>query len=84
MTAPPTQTIQVGDVSFAMVSVSSYTFWMGAAEDDDASDSEKPRHEVHLSSYQIGQTQVTQGLYKAVRERTRQRTQLQTSTLWSK
>ena len=38
----------------------------GSDDDEDAFDDEKPRHEVQLSGYQIGQTQVTQGLYKAV------------------
>ena len=40
---------------------------MGASESDqEASESEKPQHQVTLSSYSIGQTEVTQELWEAV------------------
>ena len=63
----PTTTVRVYTTSFEMISIDEGSFLMGAAAGDpDAYDDERPQHEVHLSSYQIGQTQVTQGLYKAV------------------
>ena len=44
------------------------TFWMGSsAADGDVFDDESPRHEVRMSrDFLIGQTPVTQGLYKLV------------------
>ena len=70
--APPdypveTETFTVNGVSFTMVAVEGGTFWMGAADDDGEADSdERPRHEVTLSSFAIGQTEVTQALWQAV------------------
>ncbi len=62
-----TETFTVNGVSFTMVAVEGGTFWMGAADDDGEADSdERPRHEVTLSSYAIGQTEVTQALWQAV------------------
>ncbi len=62
-----TETFTVNGVSFTMVAVEGGTFWMGAADDDgEADSSERPRHEVTLSSYAIGQTEVTQALWQAV------------------
>ena len=51
-----------------MVPVEGGTFQMGATveEGSDANDSAKPVHSVTLSSYSIGQTEVTQALWKAV------------------
>jgi formylglycine-generating enzyme required for sulfatase activity len=63
--ARQSHTLQVDEVSFEMVLVEEGAFWMCAADDDEDAD-ESPKHEVHLSSYQISQTQVTQELYKAV------------------
>lgn len=62
-----TETFTVNGVSFDMVNVEGGTFWMGSADDDpDAHDDEKPRHQVSLSSFSIGQTEVTQALWEAV------------------
>lgn len=66
---PQTQTesFTVGDVTFKMVTVEGGTFMMGANNDDlDAVNSEKPMHQVTLSSYCIGETEVTQELWLAV------------------
>ena len=62
------QTFNVDGVSFTMVGVQGGTFTMGATgeQGDDAWDEEKPAHEVTLSSYYIGQTEVTQELWEAV------------------
>ena len=61
-------TFTVGGVSFTMVAVQGGTFTMGATSEQggDASDGEKPAHSVTLSSYYIGQTEVTQELWQAV------------------
>ncbi len=57
----------VKGVTFEMVPVEGGTFTMGAADDDNyAFNWEKPAHEVTLSSYYIGKTEVTQALWKAV------------------
>ena len=54
-------------VSFFMVEVKGGTFTMGATpEQGGPADSESPIHNVTLSSYYIGQTEVTQALWKAV------------------
>lgn len=59
--------IEVKGVKFKMVSIEGGTFTMGANDDDtDASDSEKPAHQVTLSSFSIGATEVTQELWQAV------------------
>ncbi len=58
-------TYTINDVSFVMVPVEGGTFQMGST-DSDANDDEKPVHSVTLSSYSIGQTEVTQELWKAV------------------
>ena len=60
-------TVRVGNVKFVMVKVSGGTFTMGAtSEMKDSFDDEKPTHQVTLSSYYIGETEVTQALWKAV------------------
>ena len=58
----------VKGVRFVMVAVQGGTFTMGATPEQggDADDDEKPAHEVTLSSYYIGQTEVTQELWTAV------------------
>ena len=62
-----TETFTVNGVSFTMVAVEGGTFMMGASESDpDVFDGERPQHQVTLSSYSIGQTEVTQELWKAV------------------
>ena len=60
-------TYTVNGISFNMVPVEGGTFTMGASDDDaDAYDNEKPAHQVTLSSYSIGETEVTQALWQAV------------------
>ena len=63
-----TNTIKANGVNYKMVKVDGGTFTMGATSEQgsDASDVEKPAHSVTLSSYYIGQTEVTQALWKAV------------------
>ena len=62
------RTFTVNGVSFTMVYVQGGTFTMGATSEQgsDAFDDEKPAHSVTLSSYMIGQTEVTQALWQAV------------------
>lgn len=65
---------EVGGVEFKMVKVEGGTFMMGAQKidpmfpnyDGEAWEFESPVHEVELSDYYIGETQVTQALWKAV------------------
>ena len=58
----------VGGVTFKMIAVEGGTFTMGATSEqgDDAASDEKPTHSVTLSSYRIGETEVTQALWQAV------------------
>ena len=67
---PEGGTFTVNDVSFVMVIVEGGTFRMGATleQESEAYDDEKPVHNVTLSSYSIGQTEVTQALWNAVME----------------
>ena len=60
--------ITVGNVSFMMIRVDGGTFTMGATfeQGSDAFDDEKPAHQVTLSPYYIGETEVTQALWEAV------------------
>ena len=62
------ETFTVFGVEFKMVKVDGGTFTMGATPEqgEDAYSSEKPAHQVTLSSYSIGQTEVTQELFLAV------------------
>ena len=62
------QPFRVNGVSFNMIHVEGGTFTMGATPEqgDDAYDWEKPAHQVTLSSYYIGETEVTQALWEAV------------------
>ena len=62
------QTFTVKGVSFDMIAVEGGTFTMGATEEQgsDADENESPTHRVTLSSYYIGQTEVTQELWQAV------------------
>ncbi len=59
---------KVNDVEFKMVKVEGGTFEMGATREqgNDTYDDEKPMHKVTLSDYYIGETVVTQNLWKAV------------------
>ena len=61
----PVTTFTVNGVSFTMVLVEGGTFQMGS-EDSDADNDEKPVHQVKVSSFRIGQTEVTQELWEAV------------------
>ena len=64
---PETTTYTVNGVEFTMVEVEGGTFMMGALEGDNlALEDEFPRHQVTLSSFAIGQTEVTQELWQAV------------------
>ena len=57
----------VKGVTFNMIQVEGGTFTMGATPEQQNPDSdEKPTHRVTLSSYYIGETEVTQALWQAV------------------
>ncbi|MDR1742558.1 MAG: formylglycine-generating enzyme family protein [Dysgonamonadaceae bacterium] len=62
------KTYTANGVSFKMVNVEGGTFTMGATAEQgsDASSNELPTHSVTLSSFAIGQTEVTQALWLAV------------------
>ena len=62
------KTYTVNGVSFDMVSVAGGTFTMGATSEQggDAESDEMPAHQVTLSDYMIGKTEVTQELWQAV------------------
>ena len=62
------ETITVNGVSFTMIKVEGGTFNMGATSEQgsDADSDEYPVHSVTLSDYYIGETEVTQELWKAV------------------
>jgi len=61
------KTFTVGGVSYKMIRVEGGSFMMGSPDNDsDAFSDEKPQHRVTLSDYYIGETQVTQALWKAV------------------
>lgn len=61
-------TITVKGVSFNMIRVQGGSFTMGCTPEQgsDCFDYEKPAHTVTLSTYYIGETEVTQELWKAV------------------
>ncbi|MCQ2349899.1 MAG: SUMF1/EgtB/PvdO family nonheme iron enzyme [Paludibacteraceae bacterium] len=60
-------TFAVGNVEFTMIFVNGGTFTMGAPDSDtQAFPSEKPAHQVTVSSYYIGETEVTQELWQAI------------------
>ena len=61
-------TYYVNSVPFNMVYVKGGTFWMGATDEqaEDYQSNETPVNRVHLSSYYIGQTEVTQALWHEV------------------
>ena len=59
--------ITVKGVTFNMIKVDGGTFAMGAtSEMTNPDDNEKPTHQVTLSSYYIGETEVTEALWNAV------------------
>lgn len=64
---PQTETITVNGVSFKMIAVKGGTFTMGCtSEQSDCDGDESPAHKVTLSDYCMGETEVTQALWKAV------------------
>ena len=62
------ETFTVNGVSFKMMPVEGGTFTMGATDEQgsDALSYENPTHQVTLSNFSIGQTEVTQALWQAV------------------
>lgn len=60
--------ITANGVSFKMIRMDGGTFTMGATseQDRDANDDEKPAHNITLSTFYIGEAEVTQALWKAV------------------
>ena len=65
----PYEVFTVGGVSFKLMSVAEGTFTMGATAEqgDDATDREKPAHQVTLTQpFYIAETEVTQALWQAV------------------
>ncbi len=58
----------VNGVTFTMISVEGGTFTMGCTSEQgsDCYNDEKPSHQVTLTDYYIGKTEVTQALWKAV------------------
>lgn len=62
------ETIVVNGVAFKMIHVDGGTFKMGATAEQgsDADSSESPVHQVTLSDFSIGETEVTQALWLAV------------------
>ena len=67
-TEPEGESFTVNGETFRMVKVEGGTFEMGATDEQagDALSNEYPAHQVTLSPYYIGKTEVTQGLWKAV------------------
>ena len=66
--AGETRSLDLGNgVSLTLVYIPGGTFWMGSKDDDpEAYDYEKPRHQVTLPAFWMGETPVTQGQYQAV------------------
>lgn len=64
----PIETITINGVSFKMVKVEGGTFRMGATFEQDiiCETNERPLHYVTLDDYYIGETEVTEALWKAV------------------
>lgn len=60
------ETVTVNGFDFKMVKVKGSTFQMGATTEQSGNGSEKLVHRVTLSNYAISETEVTQGLWKAV------------------
>lgn len=67
-TPSPSKVFTVNGVSFAMIPVDGGTFQIGATSEQvsDADVDESPVHRVTLSSYMIGETEVTQALWQVV------------------
>ena len=65
-TASSVETFTVNGVSFNMVRVKGGTFKMGYKDKDAFVSNEEPIHQVTLSTYSIGETEVTQALWESV------------------
>ncbi len=78
----PVEPFSFGGVSFRMVRVDGGTFQMGS-NDSDADSDEKPVHQVTLSDYYIGETEVTQALWEAVMGSTVRQQRDKVNTSWS-
>ena len=63
------QTFTVNGVSFKMIKVEGGTFTMGNKDDDIEAFNSLPAHQVTVSTFLIGQTEVTQELWEAVLDR---------------
>ena len=65
---PWDQYFYVNGITFKMVYVEGGTFMMGATQEqgNDGHEDERPTHQVTLSGYSIGETEVTQALWLAV------------------
>lgn len=67
LTSSSYQIFEVKGISFRMINVEGGTFIMGATVyDGECDNDEQPSHRVTLSSYSIGETEVTQALWEAV------------------
>ena len=68
LNGPSAKEYTVNGVKFKMISVKGGTFTMGATAEQgsDAKDNEKPTHQVTLSDFSIGETEVTEALWTAV------------------
>lgn len=65
--ADSTCVVQIGDVYFDMKYVKGGTFMMGQADEEKpAVKNARPQHEVTLSDYYIGETEVTEQLWNAI------------------
>jgi formylglycine-generating enzyme required for sulfatase activity len=58
-------TLEVNNVKFKMVTINGGSFMMGS-DDREAKSDQKPVHKVTVSGFSIGQTEVTQELWRAV------------------
>ena len=67
-TSPANQEFTVDGIAFNMVYVEGGTFTMGCTSEqgNDCDANERPAHKVTLSSFYMGETEVTQGLWRAV------------------
>ena len=68
LNAAANETFNINGIEFKMIYVEGGSFIMGATSEqvDDALNDEYPTHEVKLSSFAIGETEVTQELWQAV------------------
>jgi len=67
-TTPANQEFAVNGIAFNMIYVEGGTFTMGCTgeQGSDCSNDECPAHQVTLGSFYMGETEVTQGLWRAV------------------